>query len=141
MVNKDQQIQKEIPLGVKIISILYYIGAVLLIIFGILFLVGSGQIASKASELPLLGAISSSLFVIAGIAMIVIGILIFLLARGLWKLRPWARIVTIVLMCLAILSAIVSLIQGSPVSWSSTIVNAIIAGYLIFSKNVKTAFT
>ncbi|MBU1989003.1 MAG: hypothetical protein KKD94_06005, partial [Nanoarchaeota archaeon] len=33
---------KQVPVGVKIISVLYYIGAVFGIIFGILFIVGAG---------------------------------------------------------------------------------------------------
>jgi|SRR3989344_149147 len=130
-----------VPTGVKIISVLYYIGAVFGLLFGILFIVGAGFIGSIASQIPLIGALGAGLFIVGGIIMIVFGILGFFIGRGLWKGRNWARIVAIIFACLGILIAIISMIQGSIISnIFSLVINGIIGGYLLFSSKVKEAF-
>ena len=84
-----------VPTGVKIISVLGYIGAVFGVIFGLLFLVASGSMGALASQLPIIGALGAGLFVVGGLVMIALGVLGFFVARGLWKGSNWARIITI----------------------------------------------
>lgn len=132
---------QQVPVGVKIISVLYYIGAVLGVIFGILFLVGAGAIGSIADQIPLLGALGAALFVVGGIILIGLGVLGFFVGRGLWKARSWARIVAIILAALGILLAVVSMVQGEIVSnIFGLVINLVIGGYLLFSNSVKEAF-
>jgi len=132
---------QSVPTGVKVIAVLYYIGAVLGIIFGLLFLVGTGMMGSIANQIPLLGALGAGLFVVGGIIMIGLGVLGFFVGRGLWKARPWARIVAIIFAALGILMAVISMIQGSIASnIFNLVIQLVIGGYLLFSNNVKQAF-
>ena len=132
---------QSIPTGVKVIAVLYYIGAVFGIIFGLLFLVGAGMMGSIANQIPLLGALGAGLFVVGGIIMIGLGVLGFFVGRGLWKARPWARIVAIIFATLGILMAVISMIQGNIAgNIFGLVIQLVICGYLLFSNNVKQAF-
>ena len=133
---------KNVPTGVKIISVLYYISAVLGIIFGLLFFVGAGAIGSIASQIPIIEALGSGLFIVGGIIMLVLGILGFFIGRGLWKGRNWARIVAIIFSVMGVLMAIFLMIQGSIFNGIfNLIVSGFIGGYLLFSPSVKEAFS
>lgn len=141
---------KEIPVGVKIIAVLYYIGAVLGVIFGILFLVGAGLIGTVASQIPIIGLFGSGLFVVAGIILIGLGVLGFFMGRGLWKGKNWARILAIIFAGLGVIMAIVAMfttqigvnITGQIASQIVNLaINLVIGGYLLFSKKVKAAFS
>jgi len=130
-----------VPTGVKVIAVLYYIGAVLGVIFGLLLLVGAGMTSTIANQIPLLGTLGAGLFVVGGIIMIGLGILGFFVGRGLWQARPWARIVAIIFAALGTLTAIISMIQGN-ISGNilNLVIQLVIGGYLLFSNNVKQAF-
>lgn len=133
--------EKSVPTGVKIIAVLYYIGAVLGIIFGLLFLVGAGMMSSIADKIPLLGAFGAGLFIIGGIIMIGLGVLNLFIGIGLWKARSWARTVAIIFAVLGILMSIIFMIQGNIAgNIFNLVIQLIIGGYLLFSKNVKEAF-
>jgi len=132
---------QSVPTGVKIIAVLYYIGAVLGVIFGLLFLVGAGMMGSIASQIPLLGALGGALFFVLGIILIGLGVLGFFVGRGLWKARPWARIVAIIFAALGILMAVISMVQGNIASnIFNLVIQLVIGGYLLFSNRVKEAF-
>ncbi len=132
---------KEVPVGVKIISVLYYIWAVLFAILGILFIVGAGFIGTIAQSIPLLALFGAGLFIVLAIILILFAILFFFIGRGLWKARQWSRILVIIFSILGILSAIMGMIQGKIVSnIFGLIISALIGGYLLFSKSVKEAF-
>ena len=127
----------QVPTGVKIISVLYYIGAVFGILFGILFMVGAGFMGSIASQIPIIGALGAGLFIIGGIIMLGLGVLGFFVGRGLWKARPWTRIVAIIFACIGIIMAIVSMIQGNVASnIFSLLISGVIGGFFIFSNIV-----
>ena len=132
---------QSVPTGVKVIAVLYYISAVLGIIFGLLFLVGAGMMGSIINQIPLLGALGAGLFVVGGIMMIGLGVLGFFVGRGLWKARPWARIVAIIFAGLGILMAVISMIQGNIVTnVFNLVLHLVIGGYLMFNTKVKEAF-
>src|SRR6266436_7327278 len=71
------------PLGITIIAILLFISAVIEIIFGLFAFIGT-TLASPLAGL-LLGWIP-----------LAIGILTFIVAWGLWTLKPWAYWVTLI---------------------------------------------
>lgn len=126
-----------IPLGVKIISILYYIGAVAALISGVMILFRSGTIIT---QVPLLAPLAG-LLVIAGIIMIALAVLSFFIGKGLWKAQNWARIVAIIIAVIGLLSAIMAMVQSSVAGNIVTlIIHLIIGGYLLFSKSVKKTF-
>lgn len=128
---------KEIPTGVKVISIFYYIGAAFATIGGILFLVSTAFMSTLfTSIIPT--TLGSGLFIFAGIIILAFGILDFFIAKGLWNVKKWARILVIVLSCLVVLTGLTSI--SSIVSVISIVISGLIGGYLIFSKKVKAAF-
>ena len=135
----------QIPIGVKIISILYYIGAVIGIIFGLLFIFGGSFLKAGSflkSSLGFIGALGSIFFIVMGIIFVGLGVLGFFIGRGLWKVKSWARILAIIFACLGVLLAVISMIQGKIVSnIFNLVINLVIGGYLLFSNSVKEAFS
>ncbi len=130
----------QMPLGVKIISVLYYIGAVLELLVAVLLFVGAGAV-SKLPVLGALGALGAGLFVVFGVVFIGLAVLSFFVGRGLWKGQKWARIVAIIFAVLGILFALVGMVGGQIASnIVSLVISAAIGGYLLFSKDVKAAF-
>ncbi|MBW3003868.1 hypothetical protein KY328_02070 [Candidatus Woesearchaeota archaeon] len=130
---------KDAPTGVKVISVLFYILAAVGLVAGLLMLLGAGLVG----QLPLgaLGLVGAGVFVALGIVMIVVAAVEFFIARGLWKLQNWARIVAVVLAILGILGGVFSLFAGSVVSGViGLLINGFIAGYLLFSAEAKKAF-
>ena len=136
---------EKVPIGVKIISVLYYIGAALLLISGLIFLFGSGALGvdlNQVLEAYGLGAVGTIGFIIVGITYIGFAVLFFFIGRGLWKAQNWARIVAIILAVLAIINSLFVIVVGRIVLSSviNIILSAIIGGYLWFNKSVKQTF-
>jgi hypothetical protein len=131
-----------VPTGVKVISVLYYIAAVLSLLGGIAMLVGAGLIGSLANSIPLLGLFGGGLFVVGAIIMIGLAALDFFVGLGLWKGQQWARIVAIIFAALGALSALVSLVQGNIGGGGivGLIIHGLIGGYLLLNSSVKMAF-
>lgn len=141
MADGQQVSTKAVPAGVKVLSILSYIGAVILVISGIVLLVGGGFIAPMLETLPLVGSFISGLLVAGGIIMIGLGVLAFFVGRGLWKGRNWARILVIVLAFLGVLMSIISMVMGGiSTGIVSLIIDLAIGLYLLLSSSVKRAF-
>src|SRR3989344_4428979 len=107
---------KQIPTGVKIISVLYYIGAVLTFIFGLILLFSADALSEFIPGLGTLG-------IVGGIVLMGFGVLSFFIGRGLWKGSNWARIVAIILAVLGIISAIYAMTSGAI---GSNIINLLI---------------
>jgi len=155
--------KKQVPTGIKILSILTYIGAFLIIIGGLAFLAISliWGVSRASSEGIVFSGLGIGIGLIIGgvIFLLAIGMLEFLVARGLWKGKNWARIFTIVVQCIGILVGLaqlffsiifatllaalgiesmgfVSAISGIP----ALVISALITAYLLFSKKVKEAF-
>lgn len=148
--------EKIMPTGVKVISVLYYIGAAFSFLFGLLFIVGGAFIGAILGEkLAVLGTIGSSIFIILGIALLGFGVLDIFIGRGLWKGQNWARVTAIVLAIFSILNGLNVLIWRIvlPLAYSKPIealiiffaftqlaVGLLIGGYLAFAHEVKEAF-
>jgi hypothetical protein len=130
---------KQIPTGVKIISVLYYIGAVASILFGILMIVGAGTLGALIESIPF-AALFGGLFVVFGIVLIGLAVLSFFIGRGLWKGQKWARIIAIIFAILGVIGAIFSLVGGQWSAIVSLIIQGLIGYYLLFVKSVKQAF-
>ncbi|MBS3074316.1 hypothetical protein J4447_02550 [Candidatus Pacearchaeota archaeon] len=124
---------KSVPTLVKVIAVLYYIGAVLFVLAGIMMIAGAGATGLMAF-MPFYSIFGAGLLIIGAIIFIAVGVLEFFVGRGLWQGRNWARITAIVLAVLGLISALISF------SILSIIIDALIAGYLLFSKDVKAAF-
>lgn len=125
---------KNVPTGVKVISVLYYIGAALSVIAAIIMFAGGSVLAT------LLPAILTGLVAVMGIFMLGMAVLDFFIARGLWRAQKWARIIVIIFAGLAIIGAIVNLVAGQLSAIINLVIAGLIGGYLLFSKKVKQAF-
>ena len=123
-----------IPTGVKIISVLHYIGAVLFLIGGFVAFAGG---AFLNSVLP---AFIGGLVAFAGVIFIVLAVLYFFMGMGLWKGQNWARIVAIIFAVLGVISGLLSVFSGNYGSIVSLVIAAVIGYYLWFNKEVKAAF-
>lgn len=134
------------PTGVKVVSLLYYIWALLWMAFGLLVALGATIIIKYMIEvIPQLETVDYGTLVVMGIilglALIALGIIELLVARGLWKMRPWARIVAIVLSLLAVINAVSAILSGFKFfQIVRIIVDGGIVAYLLISKEAREAF-
>ena len=118
------------PLGITIIAILLFISAVIEIISGIFIFIGS-TLASPIDGL-LLGWIP-----------LAIGVITFIVAWGLWTLKPWAYWVTLIVEIISIVLNLFNL--GRPQHSvlgviSGGLISLIIVIYLLVDGNVRRAF-
>ena len=129
---------ESVPTGVKVISVLYYIGAVVELLLGITLFFGAGALKTKVPFLTFLGPF----LIIGAVILIGIAVLSFFVGRGLWKGQKWSRIVAIVFAALGVLLAIVGMVQGQIASnVVGLVISAAVGGYLLFSSDVKAAFS
>jgi len=135
---EKKEVKSSTPLGVKIISVFYYLGAALMIILGVTFLFGGGILAAN---LGLSGGIFTGLAVVAAILTIAFAVLFFFIAKDLWRTKNWARIAVIVLSVIGLLSSISNIGKTPGSSIFNLLLNALIGGYLLFNRNVKKAFS
>jgi len=92
----------ERPTGVTILAILAFIGAGCLVLACLLFLLG-GAMMSSMSAFPRFGMMAGMGSAILGIVLLGLAALYIVIGLGLWKLREWARILTIVVAGLGLL--------------------------------------
>jgi lysylphosphatidylglycerol synthetase-like protein (DUF2156 family) len=144
---KRTESSKKMPVGVQIISVLHYIFAVLLALLGLFFIILSGLIVSavnspEANIDPSIAAvITPGLIIGMGVFLIIVGVLIFFLGRGLWKLKEWARITSIILSALLVVYEVYSMIVSFAIIQTIWILIFLAIGaYLTFSKEAKAAF-
>jgi hypothetical protein len=130
--------QKQIPVGVMILSILGYIGAVLTLLGGLALIFGASFIASfLAQMIPMMGAgVTSAWFIILGIIVIALAILDYFIARGLWNGQNWARILVIIFTALSLLSSLMHPLSGIV----SIVIDVLIIWYLGFNKQAVDYF-
>ena len=131
--------RREMPLGVKIISILYCIGSAFLILGGIVSLVSS-QVIVDAIKTQMNVTVSTGLLMMIGGLFILLAVIGFFIGRGLWKGKNWARLTAGIIAIIAVLGAINSIILGSIPSIFGLVLHGVIAWYLLFSKQAKRAF-
>jgi hypothetical protein len=93
------------PVGVTILAILNFIGAAFCLLGGIGMILGGGFIVTMLSQQGQGSAgaagVLAGLGAAAGIFIIIMGGVSALLGFGMWKLKGWARIVSIVLFAIS----------------------------------------
>jgi uncharacterized membrane protein (DUF2068 family) len=119
----------ERPLGITIIAILMFIQAIIEIIVGIFALIGT-TLAN-----PLAG-------LLVGWIPLAVGVLLFILAWGLWTLKPWAYWVTLIFEIVNIVLHFLGYSQTHSIFaiLSGGIISIIIVIYLLVDRNVRRAF-
>jgi len=129
---------KQVPVGVKIISVLEYIGAAADLIIGLLLILFARRISPM---LPRLGMLGAGFLVFFGIICVGVAVLYYFIARGLWRAQKWARIIMIVFSCIGVLAGLIGLFRGGMLrGLIAIIISGIIGGYLWFAPEVKKAF-
>ncbi len=123
------------PLGVKIISILYYLNGSVSIIFGFLFLVAAKFLTKGALALIVFG-----IGAIVGVILIIVGIFSIFLGRCLWVGKSWARIIVIIFSGLGVLGSLGPLLVGGFFMLVPLAMHGAILGYLLASKEAKEYF-
>src|SRR2546421_1649861 len=96
------------PVGVTILAILCFIGTALCVIGGIGVMAGGGFIANLINQSGGQGSAGAAgllagLGAAVGVIILIFGAVYALVGWGLWKLKEWARIVTIVLVAIGAL--------------------------------------
>lgn len=126
---------KKIPLGISVITILMYIGAILDIAGGIFLLIEKGPVAEAAD-------MGESAIVAIAIAMLVSGVIIGLLAFGLRSASNGVRLVIAVVMVLRIASAIYVMfaVPGARFEGVVGAVIAVIVLYVLYGSEDSKAF-
>ena len=139
------------PVGVTILAILNFIGAAFCLLGGIGMILGGGFIATMLSQQGQGSAgaagVLAGLGAAAGIFIIIMGGVSALVGFGMWKLKGWARIVSIVLYALSgvfqLLGILGSLAHFNAFAliWGAfwVAVDAFVIWYL-FKPEVKAAF-
>jgi len=117
------------PLGITIIAILMFIQAIFEIVGG--FFAFFGNVISN----PLSG-------LLVGWIPLAVGVLLFILAWGLWTLRPWAYWATLILEIVNIVLHFLGFSQthSTFAIISGGIISIIIVIYLLVDRNVRRAF-
>ncbi len=117
------------PLGITIISIIMFIQAILEIIGGFFSFFGS------VIHNPLTG-------LLVGWVHLISGILLFILAWGLWTLKPWAYWATLILEIVIIVLHFIGYGQSHSILEiiSGGIISIIIVIYLLVDGHVRRAF-
>jgi uncharacterized membrane protein (DUF2068 family) len=99
------------PTGVTILAILAFIGAGMLVLAALAMFAG-GAILSRFANIPQVGMVAGVAGAVLAVMFLGFAVLEFVIGLGLWKLQNWARILTIVLLCLALLSSALGILMG-----------------------------
>jgi hypothetical protein len=102
---------KQVPTGVKVISVLYYIFAGISVTSALVSIIGGTALVSTLfGSLGEIVTLFYSIYIVVGILSLGLGVLCFFIARGLWRAKNWARIVVIVFSILVIAVILIPLI-------------------------------
>jgi len=126
---------RKIPLGVSVITILMFIGAIFDIAGGVFMLIEKGPVSEAAD-------VSESTIVAIAIAAIVIGVIIGLLAFGLRSASNGVRLLIAVVMALRISSAIYVMIAipGARFEGLAGAIIALVVLYILYGNEDSKAF-
>jgi hypothetical protein len=138
------------PTGVTIIAVCSFVGAGFGVLAGIAMIAGGGFMATflnQQGEPSGLAGLMAGLGAVFGVICLVFAALYILVGSGLWKLKEWARIVTIILVaisaCFQALGLLGSVAHFNIISfvWSGfwLAVDGLIIWYLL-KPEVKAAF-
>jgi ABC-type enterochelin transport system permease subunit len=134
-------IDGDIPVLVRVISVLDYISVAGCIFISVLFFTQNrvlDLIPMKISQLSILG---SDIYLTGGIVFVFTAVFVFFLAMGLWKGKNWARYIEIVLAVIGFVTALFLLIfKGEKIFIVNLVVHGLIGGYLMFNQDVRDAF-
>lgn len=119
------------PVGVKVLSIFFFVCSLFLIALSVLVII---KLSAIAVIVPILGTGS-------GIVLFLLGILFLVMGVGLWKMKNWARLLVAAFCLISLLGAIWSVfIDGRLLSIPNLVIFGLIIYYLLFSKKIRENF-
>lgn len=127
------------PFGVRFLSILLYIGAILDIIGGIVLI-------TQRNDNDLLDAIdaTSSDVTTYGVVAIVMGVIVFLIAAALRSGANWARLLVGLIAVVRVVGLVWVTVGYHRVHWydslAPTVIYVLVAGYLFFDDDAKNFY-
>lgn len=141
------------PVGVTILAILDFLSGLGCILGGIMMIAGGGLAASFMSQAQAQGSASGAGFMaglgaLAGVFFLVCAAVYILLGIGLWKLKNWARMITVALLAIGAVFQVIGLVvvfmhfNIVALVFDAVIlaVEVLILWYLL-TANVRAAFT
>ncbi|MFA6023078.1 MAG: hypothetical protein WC781_03245 [Candidatus Pacearchaeota archaeon] len=156
VMNIKNNFKKSAPKEVKVLSILFYIFAVLSVISGLLMMLGGitgtaligmlgvDQVMQLVPGLDLsqviVGEIAFITIIFAGVIAILIGGVEWFIGRDLMKGKKWAYVVALILVIFGILNALMTFILNPFSAIISLIIYGILLYYLWFNKTVRNFF-
>lgn len=130
------------PIGVTIVAILQILGGVLLLLAALsIFLAGNTILAEMAQQNPEI-SVTSAFLPILGTMLLVFAAIAFLIAFGLFRLKGWAWLATLILQGINVFTNLSSLISR-PADAAGSLFQLIISGIIIYyflTPGVKRAF-
>ena len=132
--------KKEVPTGVKVISVLGYLATfVLAITGGSIIATGAEKMTNLLNVLGFAG-IGKTEIITTGILFLLMAALYFFISKDLWVGKNWARIALITLSAIWAIFALISLIMGDLGSIISLVIHGLVGSYMMWSKEVVSAF-
>jgi hypothetical protein len=142
---------KNVPLGIKIISLLYYVAAAIFaltsltfIVLAIIALASNADLVSSLQTLPYFTTSCSNVGVtilVTGIFIALFAVLEFFIGKGLPRAKLWTKILVIIFSGVSLVAGVVSLVSGNLSGIINLVFSALVGGYLLFSKEAKLFFT
>ena len=132
------------PQGVTIIAILAFIGGIFAIVAGLGLTVLGGILGGAlAASGEGAGGIFGGLLAVFGIGTLGLGIAEIVVGWGLWGLRPWAWMVSVIVFIVNIVLTLLTALGGNSLISISTLVGIAIPAiilYYLMTPPVKAAF-
>lgn len=138
--------QPSVPVGAKILAVLYYLVSVLLIFAGIVFVFTLSFIGFSGFSFlnPLIGSATGISGVLSGVLVLAWGILNFVTGRGLWTEQQWGKFLAITISALYFIFGVIEIFKFGNSNYISTyvsmVINLFIVFYLSASHAIKNSF-
>jgi len=134
-------LNKKVPFGVKIISIVLIISALFLIVFSSLLIFSFDSLSTTLSNIP---QVPFSKEIVSGVGLgiisIVLAMILIVIGIGLLRAKNFARIGASIFAGIGLLGSFINLLTQRWLSAISLVVYLGIFLYLIFNKKVKETF-
>ena len=132
--------KKEIPTIVKVISVLYFIGAFLNVIAGIGLLFLGNMFGMPLDDFGI--SMTLAMLTVVGLFVIALGVFYIFVGKNLWRGKDWARTAAIIISSVSGLFYLVNMIYAIDFFAAVfLIIDVAILLSLLFNKDVKKAFS
>jgi hypothetical protein len=135
------------PTGITILAVLYFIGAVFLLLGAFAFFAGGSFLAQVLASMPGMSTLAGGLVTVVGVVLLAFAALYGATGYGLISLKSWGRILAIIFTVLGLVGTLVGFISivsnfGMGVAIWQVVKLGICVWILwyLFQPNVKQAF-